>query len=161
MGGKKRVSMWKSADQGDTVADIGKAIAPACPQLFMNGGIYPSEDMKTGIDVSFLVTCVGLLLTPLLMLDPRGGFFSQQDVNDAVLSQGELPDNKPHMESAALQQKWKVATFLFRSFLEACLTDVCGRAVPDLGWAMPDSYSLVGRAMPDSCSYSLDRSGYA
>ena len=121
---RQRVSYWKaSGDGADTVPQLSAAIAPACPQLFMSNNIYPSEDMKTGIEVSLLVSWSLTLLAHLLRLDPRGGFFTQSDANDAVSSQAELPENKVHVEKAALERKLSVPGFspICRSFVEDIL----------------------------------------
>jgi len=109
---KQRSGAWKSDSDCGTVEALKTAIADACPTLFMIGNLYPSENMKSGIDVKALCNWSKVLLAPLLALDPRGGFFSQLDVYEAVVENSASSEmNKFHAENSALQQKRSIAGF--------------------------------------------------
>ena len=135
-----RPTVWK--DGADTVSKICHAFSQACPQLFMaNGTLYNSEEMQSGIDHDALTKWSKLLLEPLIQLDPRGGYFSQSDVHEALFKQGNLEVNKVHLEKMAAERKmsvngffthahgsWKNCLVTWMSEVRQCLTrtDISG-----------------------------------
>ena len=102
----KRPCTWKSGEE--TVCLISGALAPSCPKLFMQNELYTSEDMKAGIDAQMLASWADPLLKDLLVLDPRGGMYAQGDVEKALGLQAQIDENKPHVETMALQKKLSV-----------------------------------------------------
>ena len=84
----------------------------ACPKLFLPNNAYESDDMRTGIDTNGLVSWYAGLLRPLMLLDPRGGYFSQVDVAEAVKLQADVDDNKLHVEKLAVERKLSVPGLL-------------------------------------------------
>jgi hypothetical protein len=109
---KDRVCNWKTADDASTASHISAAMTEACPKLFLPNNSYPSEDMKTGIDQNAIRSWAACLLGPLMELDPRGGFFSQLDVVEAVKHQADLEANKPHVVKLAVERKLLVPGLL-------------------------------------------------
>jgi hypothetical protein len=104
MGKRSRVQQWKDGEQ--TVLMLSKALAQACPQLFMaNEKIYESDEMQSGIDHDALNKWAKNLLHPLVELDPRGGIFSQKDMQDAMIMLGNQDTNKAHLEKTAHDQR--------------------------------------------------------
>jgi hypothetical protein len=128
---RARVNVWKRGEE--TMPLLTKCLDSACPRLFLANEIYASMDMKTGIDPKALAEWSGFLLKPLIALDPRGGFFSQCDIHEAVKAQADLEANKPHAEKAAMERKLSLAgLFVYIEDGIIFLLIVCGRAMPDL-----------------------------
>ena len=112
---KERSQVWKDLG-ADTIAKISDALSSACPQLFMvNDSLYESLEMQSGIDVAALSKWSKNLLEHLIGLDPRGGYFSQSDVYEALLKQGNLDLNKLHMTKLATDRKMSVVGFFTRA----------------------------------------------
>ena len=109
---KDRVCNWKTADDASTGSHISAAMTEACPKLFLPNDAYESDCMRTGIDQNGLCSWAACLLGPLLVLDPRGGFFSQLDVVEAVKLQADMEPNKPHVEKLAVERKLLVPGLL-------------------------------------------------
>ena len=110
----KRPTVWK--DGADTITKISDSLSSACPQLFMaNESLYASEEMQSGIDHDALSKWSKLLLEPLNQLDPRGGYFSQSDVHEALFKQGNLEVNKVHLDKLATERKMSVSGFFTRA----------------------------------------------
>ena len=112
---KERPIVWKDLG-AETVAKISDALSPSCPQLFMvNDRLYESMEMQSGIDAVALTKWSKPLLEDLVGLDPRGGYFSQSDVQEALLKQGNLDLNKLHMTKLATDRKMSVVGFFTRA----------------------------------------------
>ena len=112
---KERLIVWKDLG-AETVAKISDALSSACPQLFMvNDSLYESMEMQSGIDAVALAKWSKPLLEHLVGLDPRGGYFSQSDVQEALLKQGNLDLNKLHMTKLATDRKMSVVGFFTRA----------------------------------------------
>jgi hypothetical protein len=77
--------------------------------------LYESMEMQSGIDVAALSKWSKSLLQHLIELDPRGGYFSQSDVHEALNRQGNLDMNKIHMEKCAADRKMSVVGFFTRA----------------------------------------------
>ena len=112
---KERPIVWKDLG-ADTVDKISDALSSACPQLFMvTGQLYESMEMQSGIDVAVLSKWSKSLLQHLIELDPRGGYFSQSDVQEALLKRGNMDVNKLHMAKLATDRKMNVVGFFTRA----------------------------------------------
>ena len=113
---KERPIVWKDLG-ADTIAKISDALSSACPDpLFMaNEKLYESEEMQSGIDVDALSKWAKRLLEPLIQLDARGGYFSQSDVHEALLKQGNLEVNKVHLDKLATEKKMNAGGFFTRA----------------------------------------------
>ena len=137
---RARVTTWKA---NDSSVSLEATLSSACPAIFLDE-VYKSEDMRTGIDAARLSFWDDDLLAPLIQLDPRGGFFSQVDVYEAVKALSQTAENSPHVEKIALANKLTTERFLFLLFVVGqCLTGA--RSSPT-----PLNKSFCGRAMPDS-----------
>ena len=88
-------------DSGDdTVGRIKECIKPFIKKLAERGGCaYASHDMKTGVDNVKLVE-VEDVLEAFLVLGPRGAYFKQSDIRDALL---DLLNNDAYLAAAAVQ----------------------------------------------------------
>jgi hypothetical protein len=107
---KIRPTTWKNG--AETVPMISDAFSEACPQLFMsNETLYSSEEMQTGIDTDALSKWALPLLHPLVKLDPRGGYFSQSDIQEGLTMQANLEVNKVHLEKMAAERKMSPSGF--------------------------------------------------
>eukprot|EP00959_Pyramimonas_sp_CCMP1952_P261781 5473945-Pyramimonas_sp.AAC.1 len=77
-----RVKNWCPPDGGDAIVNLTPCLRPQLLHVLKHG-VYPSINMKTGIDMDYLGGMVPTL-TELLRLDPRGGYFLQADVRRAM-----------------------------------------------------------------------------
>ena len=90
---------------------ISDALATACPHLLMiTCFLYESEEMQSGINQEALTKWAPTLLKHLILLDDRGGIFSQSDVHDAMKKLADMEIYKPHVEKAAAERKISVNT---------------------------------------------------
>jgi hypothetical protein len=112
---RQRPPVWKHVD-GETVDKVSDALAPSCPRLFMvDGSLYESMEMQSGIDAVALTKWSKPLLEDLVGLDPRGGYFSQSDVQEGLTKQGNLDLNKLHITKLATDRKMSVGGFFTRA----------------------------------------------
>ena len=78
-----RTACWKDHD-GKTVERLADAIAPHIRSVFAEGGFkYSGRKMKQGWDDEQLPH-IAPLVSSLLALDARGGYFTQIDAKDAM-----------------------------------------------------------------------------
>ena len=106
---KMRPKMWNSGDE--TIELLQSTMAPfASPRLFLKNDLYASQDMKVGIELPLLVAWAPML-EALLVLDPRGGFFAQRDIEGSIAGLAALEENLPHVEKLALEKKRTAAEF--------------------------------------------------
>ena len=109
----KRRGNWK--DGVNTVEKLQELLTDACPQIFMMGnlqwnpeehdfkGLYSSHDMKAGFNNKLLKVWLLSLLKPLVTNDPRGGFYSQEDMQKAISNLGEQDANTVHVAQCVSQ----------------------------------------------------------
>ena len=117
---RARVSSWKA---NDSSVSLEATLSSACPAIFLDE-VYKSED----IDAARLSFWEDDLLAPLIKLDPRGGFFGQKDVYEAVKALSQTKENAPHVEKIALANKLTTERFLFLLFVVGqCLTGARAR----------------------------------
>ena len=81
------VRHWKSQDEISAVKHLEQALQPHIKFLLGDKGEidYPSDEMNVGVDVQKLVKFKDALVS-LLLLDRRGGHFSNPDVAEAILA---------------------------------------------------------------------------
>ena len=81
---KTRKPNWSGPDGRDsTITCLKTTLEPHFSELLSDDGKpYTSKDMQKGINTSQLSKFI-VMLTSLMELDPRGGFFGQADVNDS------------------------------------------------------------------------------
>lgn len=104
-----RPKMWNSGDE--TIELLQSTMAPfASPRLFLKNDLYASQDMKVGIELPLLVAWAPML-EALLVLDPRGGFFAQRDIEGSIAGLASVEENLPHVEKLALEKKRTAAEF--------------------------------------------------
>ena len=78
-----RPTSWRSPD--GSLQKVEAVILPEFARIMGSGGFdYPSLDMKKGICVAGLVKFANIL-HGLMLVDPRGGYFRQQDMQSVVL----------------------------------------------------------------------------
>ena len=95
---------WVSTGHESVGEHISLALEPKWGALMFGGGIeYGPADMKTGFQVPLLAKFADPVLEPLLLLDPRGGFFAQADVEAGVRAQCEKVEYKAFVAEAALK----------------------------------------------------------
>ena len=88
---------------------IADAIEPSCPHLMMlKGPLYESEQMGAGINQETLTKWANTMLKHLILLDSRGGIFSQSDIHDALKKLGDDDKYKPVLEKAAAERNISV-----------------------------------------------------
>ena len=115
--GRQRTTAWKAASGENTVDKIYEALTGALPALFMMVhvvydaaektcmGIHSTDDMNKNIDEKCLLKRKATVTTPLLTLDPRGGFFAQEDMVKAIRKHGEDEQNVTHIQASSAQMK--------------------------------------------------------
>jgi hypothetical protein len=115
--GRQRAVAWKTASGDNTVDKIYEALTGALPNLFMMihivynaaektcTGIYTTDDMNKHIDEKCLLKWKACVTTPLLSLDPRGGFFAQEDMVKAIQKHGKDEQNVSHIQKSASEMK--------------------------------------------------------
>ena len=103
----KRRGNWK--DAVNTVEKIQELLADACPKIFMMSnlqwnpeekdfkGLYSSHEMRAGWNMKLLKVWLSSILKPLVTNDPRGGFYSQEDMQKAISNLGEQDANTVHV----------------------------------------------------------------
>ena len=103
----KRRGNWK--DGVKTVEKLQELLTDACPQIFMMEnlqwnpeekdfkGLYSSHDMRAGFNNKLLKVWLLPILKPLVTNDPRGGFYSQEDMQKAISTLGEQAANTVHV----------------------------------------------------------------
>ena len=85
-----RPSAWQSGDERTTAQCLIDVIGEAAwKKILITGLDYPSDDMKVGIDVDKMAEYAEPLIGPCVQLDPRGAYFSQKDVFEAVKAKSE------------------------------------------------------------------------
>ena len=101
----KYSSPWKSPDAQHASVHIAKVIEPEISHLVFTGGIsYQSMNMSKGINASGIVPWKRLLIA-LLLLDPRGGHFSQAHVIMGLTIATSSPTLKAAIEKDAADKK--------------------------------------------------------
>ena len=103
----QRRGNWK--DGLNTVDKIQELLNGGCPHIFIMGnqqwvssekdflGLYSSQEMNKGFNSKLLIGWASTVLKPLVVNDPRGGFYSQDDMQKAVTALGEEEANKVHV----------------------------------------------------------------
>ena len=101
--GQRRAN-WKGCH-----VKMQEALKEACPLMFMMInqqwiaaekdflGLYSSQEMQKGFNKELLAGWAPTILKPLVTNDPRGGFYSQDDMQKAVTALGEEEANKVHV----------------------------------------------------------------
>jgi hypothetical protein len=109
---KIRPTCWKNdAALTETVPMIADALDTSCPHLLMiKGPLYESEEMGAGINQETLTKWAPTLLKHLILLDARGGIFSQSDINDALKKLADMDVYKSHVEKASAERNISVNT---------------------------------------------------
>ena len=102
----KYSSPWKSPDAQHASVHIAKVIEPEISHLVFTGGIsYQSMNMSKGINASGIVPWKRLLIA-LLLLDPRGGHFSQAHVIMGLTIATSSPTLKAAIEKDAADKSY-------------------------------------------------------
>ena len=80
----KRTTIWMTSSGTKTAVEcIAEVLTTHIAVLLVSGGLrYTSNDMKSGMDIPLLITHAKLL-SELISLDPRGGFFGQKNMDAA------------------------------------------------------------------------------
>ena len=115
--GPPRKLAWKAKAAEETVDEIYDTLTGACPSMFMKvnlvyiaatrtcKGIYTSDDMRkySGFDEDCLTKWKCTVTAPLLKLDPRGGFFAQQDMVQAIRRHSDDEKNNTHVRASCAE----------------------------------------------------------
>ena len=101
--GQRRAN-WKGGH-----VKMQEALKEACPHMFMMTnqqwiaaekdflGLYSSQEMNKGFNSKLLTAWAPTVLKPLVVNDPRGGFYSQEDMQKAINALGEEEANNVHV----------------------------------------------------------------
>ena len=84
---KRYTSPWRPHDKTPAHLHIADAVEDTFPELVFSGAFhsYTSMDMGKGINSKALVMFALAWLVPLILLDRRGGHFTQEQMLDALV----------------------------------------------------------------------------
>eukprot|EP00959_Pyramimonas_sp_CCMP1952_P280768 5868765-Pyramimonas_sp.AAC.1 len=96
---RDRPTCWKSVGDADTATMLAPHLALTMSVVWTNG-LYKSTDMRKSFDVEYL-ELTSKTLHALMVLDPRGGYFAQDDVRRAVVMNCSDPKVERGMQKLA------------------------------------------------------------